>query len=545
MRKLIVFLMVLSLIFMSVAPSAFAVFSEVNIGPTTDFDGDINIPAGKAYYINEVLLDLEDIGTAGLIKEAMFDADAPANLDILIYSTGGTDFLWKTPSELITAGTLIAWDGTTLDVTIPAEHIDSDMYIDGSIDHEHLAVDVITGWAADTLAAADTFLFHDNDGADLNKITWDNLMATISKIGTVTSGTLSTGAVLADVTMTLGSDADYDLYYRASNKLTRLAPNTVASNKFLRMIGTGAAGQAPTWAALEAGDIPDISGTYQPLDTGLTNLAALAYAEASMIKMTDTDTYATRTMSEVRTDLGLVIGTDVAACGANTDITSLYNASLMVGRDISNDLDWSVDNHLTWTINDDAVDLVGFATGIAGNDELPTKGYVDELLGASQIAHYMDVDAADVDYIIAVSMDTDKDWISDLVLMPDYGRNITVTGGASADGTVTITGTLADGTTGQTEDIVVVADGTAAGSKAFTYISAIVLAGRTAGSCTVGIGDKIGLPSAIDGATDVYYKTVDGIAVFSEISGKVDTTNYTLDCSAIAQNEDITIYYHN
>ncbi len=48
----------------------------------------------------------------------------------------------------------------------------------------------------------------------------------IVTIGTVTSGTLSTGAVLADVTMTLGSDADGDIYYRSSNKLTRLAKGT-------------------------------------------------------------------------------------------------------------------------------------------------------------------------------------------------------------------------------------------------------------------------------------------------------------------------------
>ena len=45
----------------------------------------------------------------------------------------------------------------------------------------------------------------------------------IISLGTVTSGTLSTGAELADVTMSLGSDADGDIYYRSGGKLARLA----------------------------------------------------------------------------------------------------------------------------------------------------------------------------------------------------------------------------------------------------------------------------------------------------------------------------------
>ena len=48
----------------------------------------------------------------------------------------------------------------------------------------------------------------------------------ITSLGTVTSGTLSTGATLADVTMALGSDADGDIYYRSGGKLTRLPKGT-------------------------------------------------------------------------------------------------------------------------------------------------------------------------------------------------------------------------------------------------------------------------------------------------------------------------------
>ncbi len=65
--------------------------------------------------------------------------------------------------------------------------------------------------------------------------------SSITTLGTVTTGTLSTGAVLGGVTMTLGSDATGDTYYRnSSGILTRLAVGT--SSQVL--IG----GTTPSWA---------------------------------------------------------------------------------------------------------------------------------------------------------------------------------------------------------------------------------------------------------------------------------------------------------
>jgi len=63
--------------------------------------------------------------------------------------------------------------------------------------------------------------------------------SSIATVGTVTSGTISTGTVVDDPTMTQGSDAIGDVYYRASDgKLTRLA--TGADGTVLTSTGAGA-----------------------------------------------------------------------------------------------------------------------------------------------------------------------------------------------------------------------------------------------------------------------------------------------------------------
>jgi hypothetical protein len=70
----------------------------------------------------------------------------------------------------------------------------------------------------------------------------------LTTLGTVTTGTLSTGAVIGGVTMTLGSDASYDVYYRgATGVLTRLANGT--TGQFLGA-NTGA---APSWQTPSGG----------------------------------------------------------------------------------------------------------------------------------------------------------------------------------------------------------------------------------------------------------------------------------------------------
>ena len=180
-------------------------------------------------------------------------------------------------------------------------------------------------------------------------------LSSLTSIGTITTGGLGTGAVIAGVTMTLGSDANFDMYYRASNILTRLAPNTAASNKFLRMIGTGTAGQAPSWEALGTGDIPDISATYSVL-AGNTSLITLG-----------TVTTGTWTATTIKANYLQNAAADLGA--ANIEVV-LSNTN---GAYVTN---LTTDGTITAT--------VGFAGNLTGNVTGNCSGTAATVTGAAQ-----------------------------------------------------------------------------------------------------------------------------------------------------------------
>ena len=101
--------------------------------------------------------------------------------------------------------------------------------------------------------------------------------------------------------------------------------------------------------------------------------------------------------------------TGAAASGANTDITSLQNAALYIGRDVDNFIGWAVDDSLAIEIGGVAHAIVSISTGAADNDKLCTQGYADDAaagggatvalnnLAAVQINTTLLSDAADTD----------------------------------------------------------------------------------------------------------------------------------------------------
>jgi len=85
---------------------------------------------------------------------------------------------------------------------------------------------------------------------------------------------------------------------------------------------------------------------------------------------------------------------DKAVNGANTDITSLQNVALYVGRDADNKLDWATDNYLKIKIGGVEHDIASISTGVADNDKLVTQGYVDDNSGGGALADLSDVVSA-------------------------------------------------------------------------------------------------------------------------------------------------------
>jgi len=147
--------------------------------------------------------------------------------------------------------------------------------------------------ASDTYTTADLTAFARTILDDADETTFK---ATVNlEIGTDVQAYDATLTALAGLTI----GANELIYGTGVDAFSMLSVNATATNKFLRQVSSG----VPTWATLEAGDIPDISATYQPLDTALTNISGLTYVSPSFIKLTADDTYAVRTLSETKTDL--------------------------------------------------------------------------------------------------------------------------------------------------------------------------------------------------------------------------------------------------
>ena len=486
MRKLIILLMVVSLMFMSAPTSVFAAASYVNVGPTTEFAGDVGTTGG--YYINGTLIALTDITTDGLISEAMLDGvAAPADEDILTYEVDTTNFEWHTIAEL---GLQTAITGTNTHV----------MFFDG----------------ANTPAGE----------ADMTYNKTTNALTTTTFVGALTGNadtctTASAGDAAVDffgagvdavTDTTTCTDIEGDLLSITTSVLNVTIP---ADHITADMITTVNCGTNCTWDATN--DEVDIDDVFL-LHAGDVATGIHDFGGATSFEIPNSATPTLTATGAIAYDTTVADITD--GCLAYYDGTTINYVISLAVADI-----WSTDGYVV------AYDATG--------DKFYMKA--DATAAGNWVLHLMDVDAANTEYIIK-DYTGNAQMIGSIVAMPDYARNVTTTGGTAA-GTVTVTGTLADGTTGQTEEINVI-NGTTQGAKAFCNITSLVSAG-TSGAIDVGIGDLIGLPNSVDDATDVYYKTVDGVAVFSEISGNVNTSNNTLNCATIVQNEDISLYYHN
>ena len=160
-------------------------------------------------------------------------------------------------------------------------------------------------------------------------------LSSLTTVGTITSGGLGAGAVIAGVTMTLGSDASYDMYYRnASGILTRLANGT--TGQFL----AATTGAAPSWGT------PSGSGTVTTVSVTTANGVSGSVANAT-------------TTPAITLTLGAITPTSVNGLTISTSTGTLT---------IANGKTHTVNNSITLAGVDSKTLTVNNSLTIAGTD---------------------------------------------------------------------------------------------------------------------------------------------------------------------------------
>lgn len=478
MKRLIIFLMVISLMFISAAPSVFAAFTEANIGPTTDMDGDVNIPAGKSYYINGVLLAITDLTTEDLIDKAMFKDEDWGDLSV-----------------------------STNDVTIDEDVIDKANFADED-------------WGELTVSTNDITI--DDDVINIEHFVHS------ADLGDIKVNAGGTGIEIDDDSIdidTFLASADLgEIAVDGGGANIEIEDDVINIEHFVHSADLGEISVDAGGTAIEIDDdVIDIEHFLASQDWGELSVNAGGDAIEIDDDVLGAEHFADQDWGDVNISTGVAEVQDLTFASEAAGDIIYYNGSnwVVLAKDAGKFLK-SGASAVSWDV-----------TSWAGN----------------LAVHFMDVDAAADAYVhVNIEGTGGSQDISTGITNPDYGRNVTITctNNDTPSGNVTITGNLADGTTAQTDIIAVSPGATVAGVKAFVTVTNInVPAGIPSGDyVSVGIGDVFGLPNSIDAESDIYNKTVDGVNEFDEISGNGDTTNNTLDCATVAQNEDISVYYH-
>lgn len=159
---------------------------------------------------------------------------------------------------------------------------------------------------------AGTEEFEINDSGSTKKTTAQDIANLAPTLGTVTS--VSAGNLSPLFTTNVATPS--------STPAITFSLSNAAQNAVLAGPSTGGAG-APTYRALVAADIPDLSGTYQPLDPDLTAIAALGFTATAFLKKTAANTWALDTA----TYLPLSGGTLTGALTLNADPTNALHAA--------------------------------------------------------------------------------------------------------------------------------------------------------------------------------------------------------------------------
>ena len=285
----------------------------------------------------------------------------------------------------------------------------------------------------------------------------------ITTTGTVTSGTWS-GVIDGSATMTLGSDATGDVYYRdASGFLEKLAASTDG-----HVLTTGGAGTIPAWEAI-------------PTSTAdITSVVAGA-------GMTGGATSGDATLNVIGGNGITANADDVAITAAQTTVTSVINAALALGRDADNQIKFGTDDQIVFEV--------------AGGDGVTFKAS-GEIEATS-----LDISGdADIDGTLEAAAITLGGTALGSLYSPIAGGSGIVTTGALNSGSITSGfGTIDTGSSTITTTGVITAGGFTIGSAAILEAELEILDGATLSTAELNILDGVTSTAAelniLDGVT--------------------------------------------
>ena len=404
-KRILIPLLIILLLFSIVV---FGAPTYVNLGPTSEITGDVGVPDGSGYYINDILFS-----TAGLI-----DISTLAKTDGGIIVGDGTNFVLETGVTVraslgLTIGSdvqaydagLLSLAGLTyvsdsfikvtatdtyairtiaevktdlslnyvenlkvkLDATqAPTVNNDVDegytvgsRWFDVTNDKEYACLDNTDGAAVwtETTQSGGGGAFTDLTDTPAN-YTGSSLKHVRVNVGETALEfvTLGGGGDMLKATYDTDDDGDIDVAAGGTEK------SLWTQYCIPYLSGTTAFGEIPIGTdnyALTVNGATGYDWTHlQEYDATLLSLAALGTAADKLAYTTALDTWAETAITSFgrsfiddvdasagRTTLG------AAASGANTDITSIYNISLKFGRDADNLIDFTTDNKILFRVN--------------------------------------------------------------------------------------------------------------------------------------------------------------------------------------------------
>ena len=301
-------------------------FSQIASTPTTLSGYGITdaVPIGRTITINGITFDLSanrtwtiSVGTVtsvtGTTNRITSSGGATPAIDISASYVGQTSI---TTIGIISTGT---WNGSAIGAAYGGTGIANNAASTISIAGNFGTTFTVTGTTSVTLPTSGTLV-------NTAVTTLSNLTTT----GTITSGGAGTGFVLGGVTITVGSDATGDIYYRNSGGIfTRLG---VGSTGQVLTV----AGGLPVWGAASAGTVTSVSGTTNRITVATGTTTPVIDISASYVGQTSITTLGTLTTGTASTGfviagvtmtLGSDASYDMYYCGATGVLTRLANGT--------------------------------------------------------------------------------------------------------------------------------------------------------------------------------------------------------------------------